>query len=314
MSNRYLRLAAQGKNSWWRYLLGSALTLFLFIFGGTLTSGLFALYVENDGNSATGLSSAAAIAAGAPLFVGVSPLILYIIYNLAFPFFLLGIYFSLRLFHNRGLRSLITPYSRISWLRIIQGFSVFFLLKVLEVLVGYALSPEDFTLNFQLGSFLAFLPIVALLTPLQISTEELFFRGYLLQGIGCRLGKWSAIILSSLLFALLHMSNPEVTTQANWQGVASLAVYYFMVAAFLAWLTVKDNTLELALGVHAANNIATFLLLTSTNSVIPSPAVFSVEPLEANFALVFLSAVWLLVFSLVVFRLLKRPDVSDSLL
>ncbi|MGD1865749.1 MAG: lysostaphin resistance A-like protein [Phormidesmis sp.] len=313
MSNAYLRLASQGKNDWWRYLLGSTLTLFLFIFGSTLTLGLFVLYVENDGSLATGLADPDAIAAGAPLFVGVPPLVLYIVYNLAFPFFLLGIYFALRLFHGRGLRSLITPYVRISWLRIVQGFSVFSLLKVLEILASYALSPEEFTLNFQLGSFLAFIPIIALLTPLQIATEELFFRGYLLQGIGYRLGKWPAIVLSSLLFALLHLSNPEVTTQKSWHGMASLAAYYFMIAAFLAWLTVKDNTLELALGVHAANNMATFLLLTSANSVIPSPAVFSVEALEASFSLVFFSAVWLLAFTFIVFRVLKRPAVSSSL-
>lgn len=314
MSNAFLQLAGHGKNHGWRYLLGSALTLFLFVFGSTLTSVLLMIYVENDGNSATGLASAEAIATGASLFVGVSPLMLYVVYNLAFPFFLLGIYFSLQLFHERGLRSLVTPYPHISSLRIFQGFSVFFVLKVLEILAGYLLSPSEFTLNFQLGAFLSFLPIIALFTPLQIATEELFFRGYLLQGIGFRLGKWPAIILSSLLFALVHMSNPEVTTQESWHGVASLAMYYFMVAAFLAWLTVKDNTLELALGVHAANNIATFLLLTSENSVIPSPSVFKLEALEANFSLVFFSAVWLLIFTFIVFRVLKRPPVSRSLL
>jgi len=307
MSDTYIQLANQGKNHWWRYLLGSLLTFLLFFVGSMLTLGLFVLYIANDSNPLTQLASPEAIEAGQALFTGVDPLVLYIVYNLAFPFFLLGIYLSLRLLHGRGLRSLITPQPQISYRRIWQGFWIFFVFKVLEILSAIALAPSDFTLNFQLKAFLSFLPFIVLLTPLQTATEELFFRGYLLQGIGYRLGKWAAILFPSVLFALMHLSNPEVTSQAGWTGVASLAVYYFMIGAFLAWLTVKENTLELALGVHAANNMATFLLVTSQNSVIPSPAIFSVKAIGANFSLVFFTAVWLLAFSVIVFRVLRRP-------
>ncbi len=307
MSDAYIQLASQGKNHWWRYLLGSLLTGFLFLVGSTLMLGVFVLYIASDCNPQTRLASAETIEARQALFVGVAPLVLYIVYNLAFPFFLLGIYLSLRLLHGRELRSLITPQHQISYRRIWQGFWVFFGLKVLEILSAIALTPSEFTLNFQPGPFLSFLPFVVLLTPLQIATEELFFRGYLLQGVGYRFGKWSAIFLPSVLFALMHLSNPEVTSQAGWVGVASLAMYYFMIAVFLAWLTVKENTLELALGVHAANNMATFLLVTSQNSVIPSPSIFSVEEIEANFSLVFFTAAWLLAFSFIVFRVLRQP-------
>ena len=105
----------------------------------------------------------------------------------------------------------------------------------------------------------------------------------------------------------MQLSNPEVASQERWQGVTSIAIYYFMIAAFLAWITLKDNTLELALGVHAANNMVTFLLITSVHSVIPSPAFFSTREIDAGFSLIFLTALWLLIFSFVVFRCLKRP-------
>ncbi|MEL6472284.1 MAG: CPBP family glutamic-type intramembrane protease, partial [Cyanobacteria bacterium J06623_4] len=97
--------------------------------------------------------------------------------------------------------------------------------------------------------------------------------------------------------------------QDSWVGVASLVMYYFMIGAFLAWLTIKEKSLELALGIHAANNMATFLLVTSSNSVIPSPAVFMVGEMEATFSLVLFTAIWLWLFSLIVFRLLRRPQV-----
>lgn len=310
MTDTYIQLADQGKNHWWRYFLGTLLTIFLFIAGSGLTLGLFILYINNDGNPNTQVLSAEAVEAGSSLIAGVAPLILYMVYNLAFPFFLLGIALTLALLHGRKLRSLLTPYTRVSYRRIWQGFWVFFVLKVVEILISVGLSPDEFSLNFQLGPFLTFLPILILFTPLQIATEELFFRGYLLQGVGHRLGKWSAIIFPSLFFMLVHLSNPEVTSQDNWQGVASIAIYFFMIAAFLAWITIKDNTLELALGVHAANNMATFLLVTSVHSVIPSPAVFSTREIDAGFSLVFLTAVWLWIFSFVVFRYLKRPVMS----
>ncbi|MBE9059951.1 CPBP family intramembrane glutamic endopeptidase [cf. Phormidesmis sp. LEGE 11477] len=308
MSDAYIQLARQGRNHWWRYLLGSIVTLILSITGGTLTLGLFVAYIANDNNPNTRVLSPEAVAAGQPFIVGVSPLVLYIVYNLAFPFFLLGIYLSIRFLHRRSFRTLITPTRRISWQRISQGFIVYFLLIVVEVSISYALSPEAFTLNFQPWAFISFIPIVVVLTSLQTSTEELFFRGYLLQGIGSRFGKWLAILLPSILFMLLHLSNPEVTTQDSWEAVASLVIYYFMIGAFLAWLTIKDNGLELALGVHAANNIATFLLVTSNNSVIPSPAIFSVSKFEADFGIVILTAMSLWIFSFVVFRLLRHPQ------
>ncbi len=311
MSNAYIQLASQGRNHWWRYLVGVIFTLFLFVFGGALTLSLFIAYVANDNDPNTEVLPPEAVAAGQPLITGVSPLALYVVYNLAFPFFLLGIYLSLRFLHRRPFRSLITPVS-VSWWRIGQGFTVYFLLIVIQILISYALSPEEFTLSFQPAAFFRFLPIVILLTSLQTSTEELFFRGYLLQGIGYRLGKVMAITLPSLLFMLLHLSNPEVTSQDSWDAVASLVIYYFMIGAFLAWLTIKDDGLELALGVHAANNIATFLLITSVNSVVPSPAIFSVSEFEANFGTVLSTAVTLWIFSFVAFRLLRRPRRSEG--
>ncbi|MEL6456013.1 MAG: CPBP family intramembrane glutamic endopeptidase [Cyanobacteria bacterium J06623_5] len=307
MSNAYIRLAFQGRNHWWLYLLGTFSTLFCFIVGSAVTMGLLLAYIAIDGNANTQILPPDAAVSGPLPVVGISPTVIYIVANLAFLFFLVGLWITLKLLHERSFRTLITPALRVNWRRIGQGFGVFFLLKVLEIVIAYLIAPEDFSLNFRSGDFFIFLPIVAVLTPLQTTTEELFFRGYLLQGVGSCLGKWMAVILPSLLFMLLHISNPEVTTQDSWVGVASLVMYYFMIGAFLAWLTIKENSLELALGVHAANNMATFLLVTSSNSVIPSPAIFMVGEMEATFSLVLFTAVGLWLFSFIVFRLLRRP-------
>lgn len=280
--------------------------------GSFVSLGLLMAYVTYDGNPETAIATLETLEPGSLPVSGVSASAIYFFLNLAFPVFLLSIYLSLRLLHHRPFRTLITPGDRISWRRIGQGFSVFFILKVVEVLVSYLIAPQDFTFSFEPRSFALFVPIVFLVTPLQTTAEELFFRGYLLQGIGSKLGKWMAIVLPSLLFMLLHTSNPEVLTQQSWQGTTSVVLYYFIIGAFLAWLTLKDKTLELAIGVHAANNIATFLMVTSDNSVLPSPAIFKIETMEASFALIFFTLVFLLIFSFIVFKLLKRPFVIES--
>ncbi|MFK8185669.1 MAG: lysostaphin resistance A-like protein [Phormidesmis sp.] len=310
MSHPFIELAHQGKNQGWRYFVGSLLALFTFLIpGGFISFRLLLAYVQLDGNPDTRLLPVSEYIPGELPVTGVSPLVLYVIYNLAFPFFLLGIYWAVRYLHGRSLHTLITPFRRISWLRVGQGFGVFFILKAIEIFVSYGVAPEDFTLNvFQPKVFFSFLAWVLVLTPLQIAAEELFCRGYLLQGMGSKFGKWMAVLLTTILFTALHGYNPEVSSQGNLEGTLSILLYYFMVGAFLGWLTIKDKTIELALGVHAANNIATFIFVTSPNSAIPSPAIFTIADIEANFTALFFTALLLFAFAVIVFKGLKQPS------
>ncbi|MEO0518730.1 MAG: CPBP family intramembrane glutamic endopeptidase [Cyanobacteria bacterium P01_A01_bin.116] len=315
MSNPFIQLAHRGKNQWWRYLIGALLVLFFFRFVGAIASYLIAavvlvLYSLGGGDLAAAIPDINQIELGGQVVDGVSPIVTYIFLNLVFPFFLLGIYLALKFLHGRSLFTLITPTKRINWKRIAQGFMVHAILLVILFFVSYLRSPEDFALTFEPGAFLAFLIPVLLFTPLQTATEELFFQGYLLQGIGSHLGKWPAIILPSLLFTLLHASNPEVLTQDSWQSTASIVLYYFIVNAFSAWITIKDKSLELALGIHAANNMTLFLLVTRSNSVVPTPALFTTTALEADFSLLLMTALSLWAFSFIIFRVFKHPTLE----
>lgn len=44
--------------------------------------------------------------------------------------------------------------------------------------------------------------------------EELLFRGYLLNNLLQSMNKWTALAISSILFAIFHMTNPDVTVFA----------------------------------------------------------------------------------------------------
>jgi membrane protease YdiL (CAAX protease family) len=142
--------------------------------------------------------------------------------------------------------------------------------------------PETYSWNFDPRAFVPFAFLTLLLIPIQTSSEELFFRGYLVQAASLiSRNSLFLAITSGVLFALPHMANPEVA--ANFVVVL---LTYFVLGAFLAWVSVKDGTIELALGVHAANNLFAALVVTFPESVLPTPAIFFTTHFDPVFSLI----------------------------
>jgi|SRR6476661_5213434 len=165
--------------------------------------------------------------------------------------------------------TLVTPNEQVRWKRIFQGFGLYFLLTFVISFVGIVLSPSEYQLTFKPIQFLVFLPIALAITPIQTSAEELFFRGYLLQGMGLKTRSLLIPIQGySLLFMLPNLLNPEVKS-----NLFLIALLYLLLGRFLAVITVKDDSLELAMGVHAANNLFAALILNYSNSALPSPSI-----------------------------------------
>src|SRR5690606_12390754 len=77
-----------------------------------------------------------------------------------------------------------------------------------------------------------------------------------------------ALFLSSVLFGLMHLGNPEV---GDMGGI--IMVYYIGSGVFMGIMTLMDDGLELALGFHAANNLAGALIVTSESAVFQTDAV-----------------------------------------
>ncbi len=293
----YLQLAALGKNNVWRYSVGLVLILCMWQLIGGIPVGMLALHLMDDGDPAT-LFDAASMR-----FIGVDPLVSYLAISFTFIALLLGIYLALRLLHQRAFLSLITPLARMSWRRFFVGFAVYLGLLVLVTLVGLVLDMEEVTLNFDARAFFMFLPFALLLTPLQACTEELLFRGYVMQGLG-RLtqNKTVVVVVSSLLFVLPHLMNPEVALDP-----VILPLTYFALGAFLAMITLRDNRLELAMGVHSANNLFAFVVMNYEGSALESPSILNAtqpEPLSSLIGVLLIATL----FYLLVFRGLGRGE------
>jgi uncharacterized protein len=73
-----------------------------------------------------------------------------------------------------------------------------------------------------------------------------------------------------MLFAAAHFTNPEMGRGAVWMGLN-----YWAFGVFLAAITLRDDRLELAWGVHAANNMFIFLIVNSTDSALKTPSIWT---------------------------------------
>jgi membrane protease YdiL (CAAX protease family) len=267
--NSYLDLARMGKNYWWRFILAGVLILFFWQILGALPAIFLLIWVLADGNPQTGISSSGQ-------FVGVEPILGFTVTLLASIFFLAGIFLAVQFIHRRSFLTLITPSRNISWGRVFQGFIVWLVLLGLMSLVEAFLYPGRYVWTLDLHLYIPFAILALVLLPIQTSAEELFFRSYILQGIGlCLRNIWVLSVISGFLFMLPHLLNPEARVNYGLIGF-----YYFFIGGIMAYTTLRDGRLELALGLHAANNLFTALFANYTVTVMPTPSLFTVNTLD----------------------------------
>ncbi|PJJ08506.1 hypothetical protein CLU83_1783 [Flavobacterium sp. 1] len=195
-----------------------------------------------------------------------------------------GVYFAVRFLHRQTFISIVTARKKIDWKRVLFSFLIWSLFTVVSTLVTYYLNPSDFEINFQPVPFLILLVIAILLIPIQTTVEELVFRGYLMQGFAnLSKNKWLPLLATSVIFGLLHLSNPEVFKLGN-----IIMVYYIGTGLLLGIMTLMDDGMELALGFHAANNLIGALLITSDWSAFQTYSIFKdVSEPEAGFDIIF---------------------------
>ena len=150
------------------------------------------------------------------------------------------------------------------------AFFLWGLITVLLLIGDYLFNPTDYQWNFKLLPFIILFIISITLIPIQASFEEYIFRGYLLHGFTSFFKKpWLSLVMTSVIFGCLHLSNPEVEKIGY-----SILIYYIGTGFFLGILTIIDRGIELALGFHIANNLLISLLLTSSWTAFQTESIF----------------------------------------
>jgi membrane protease YdiL (CAAX protease family) len=254
-STDYTQLARLGRTSRSAYLAG-----FTVILGSWLGLGLVATLLV--ARISPGALNPTSTSLGGYLLVNVSLLTL-----------LAGVVAAVRLVHRRPVWSLITPTRRVDGRRLIRSFLIFVGLLAATHAVWALGHPSDYRLTLDPLRWLLLLPVIVTVTSLQAFAEELFFRGYVLQALGLATRRrWLLVAVSAVEFAIPHLVN--VALGGSWvTGV----LYYLAMGAFFALITLRDGRLELAIGVHAANNLFVALLVNAGQPGMPTQAVWEIQ-------------------------------------
>jgi membrane protease YdiL (CAAX protease family) len=172
--------------------------------------------------------------------------------------------------HKQTLTSLTTSRKKIDWKRVFFAFALWSTITIVITGIDIVVAPEDYVFNFKWEPFIYLMVIALLLIPIQTSFEEYLFRGYMMQGIGIMArNRWVPLFITSVLFGLMHLGNPEVGKLGY-----GIMVYYIGTGFFLGIMTLMDEGLELALGFHASNNVVTALLITADSTAFQVDAIY----------------------------------------
>lgn len=279
-SKEYLNLAKQGKNERWRYLIGALMIVFSYILLVFFVNFLFFNLKINK------------------LFFIDDIYFLHLLFVIQGLIPIMGIFLTVHFLHKRSFKSLITYKESINFKRILFGFTVFILLYLIYTIICYFSDPSNFYIVFDPIKFFPFIPIALISIFLCVTSEELIFRSYLIQGLGNWIKNiWVLSFISGMLFAAFHLT-PSLL----------YIIFIFIMGFFLSIITLKDRTIELAIGVHAANNLFVFLFVNSEGDI-PSYSIFT-RSVEDPFIYIFSFIAMALIFYFFVFIVFDKSELK----
>jgi len=295
----FIQQAYLGKTDIWRFLLTFFLTLVGWQIVGIIPISITAIWHAKDYNQF--------LAAGNDNFMGLgidANLYLFVMV-LMFAIGLAFLFIGITGIHKRSIRSVMTSRTSFDWNRFFWAAALWSILSISFMAVDYFNHPQDFVWNFKLVPFIILVLISVLFIPLQTSFEEVFFRGFFMQGIGlASRNRLTPLLLTSIIFGLLHSLNPEVEKMGM-----QLMIYYIGTGLLFGVITLMDEGLELALGLHAANNITAAIFVTTNWTVFQTDALF-IDTSEPKLGfLVFVPL--FVIYPIVLFVLAKKYKWSD---
>ncbi len=260
----FIQQAFKGNKEWYYYIITLIIVFFFWQLLGVIPLGIVG-YMKT-GNIAdfqeAALNNFTTIGINSNLFL------VLMLFTLIMG--LVGLYIGVRFIHNRALKTVVTSRSKIDWKKVRYAFLLWFGISTAFLILGYYAAPEDLVWNFRPIPFLILVLISFLLIPLQTSFEELLFRGYLMQGLGALVkNRWFPLIVTSVVFGLLHGANPEVAKLGY-----GIMTFYIGTGLLYGITTLMDEGMEIALGLHASNNIVAAIFVTTDWTVFQTDALY----------------------------------------
>ncbi|MDX6184028.1 CPBP family intramembrane glutamic endopeptidase [Flavobacterium sp. Fl-77] len=258
----FLEQGISPENKFWKYLIGSVFIIAA-SFIGQIPFSVAVLYKSYINKQDFPSENAVIMKVFEP------NLTLFLV-MLSFVFAFAGVFFVVKYWHSQTLLSITTSRKKIDWKRVFFSFALWATFSVVSFFILYFNAPDKFISNFKWEPFLILCFIGVIFIPIQTSTEEYIFRGYLMQGFAnLAHNKWFPLVMTSLIFGSMHWFNPEVTKMGS-----IVMIYYIGTGFLLGIITLMDEGIELVLGFHAANNLTGALLVTSDWSVFQTHSIF----------------------------------------
>ena len=259
----FLEKAFKGKNQWYLYLV-SLIIVFLTMQIASLPFLLWRFW-GNWEMLATHGGDIAALLKGITNFE-----LALLLFPNAIAFFILLV--CIRTMHRKKITDVATGRSRIDLKRVAYGMVVWGVLVLVMSAVQYFTADTSLLVfQFEPVKFFGMLLVVLLFIPLQVAGEEFVFRGYLMQGFALLFrNRWMPLLLTGITFGLMHAANPEVERFGFWMMMPQ----YIIIGLIMGYVAIKDDGLELALGMHLVNNILSAVVVTHEASALQTHALF----------------------------------------
>jgi hypothetical protein len=313
----HLESSFSGKNNFWRYIIMFAAVLII-----SNTLGAIPLLIAYSVKAASDPDVVSGMAANPSdiSILGLDPNLGLIL--MLFPFMagLLAFALMIRPLNGRTLPLTINGNRKFRWDRFFISGLVWLILSAIYLILYLKLDPSNFTLSNTTGALIFLVIISVIFVPFQAAFEEVLFRGYLLQGFTVLAGnKWIPLLMTSLLFGLMHAFNPEV----DEFGFRTMMPQYFIFGLVFGIVTIMDDGIEAAIGAHSANNIFLCIMVTHDSSALQTQAVFTQHNIYpwTEFAALFISGVIFIAVLRRIFRWgsfsgltgrVERPKLEDQ--
>ena len=313
----HLESAFTGKNNLWRYLLMIAA---VFIVSNTI--GAIPLLIGLVIKSLSNPNVFSVLSANPNDFsvTGISMNAMLVL--MLFPFIagLAAIILLIKPLHSRTFKSVINGTSGIRWNRFFISFIIWLGLSALYLIFYLNISPQNFLINNKSYSIIILAAISLCLIPFQAGFEEVLFRGYLMQGFTTIIRyRWFPLIMTSVLFGLMHAFNPEVREF----GFFTMMPQYILFGLIFGVITILDDGIEAAIGAHAANNIFLCVMVTNKSSALQTAAFYeqqNIYPWIEMAAFLITGIIFILILKMifrwkgltVISEIIEMPVKSDS--
>ena len=266
-ADQFLRNAKSGIKRWWVWVLGTFLIVVIWMGIGSIPFIAACEFVQSaklvdftcEGSTIDGASSLPNLVLG----------------TYAFVIAMIGIWIVVRFLHKMPFSAVLTSRSPFDFNRAVFAMLVGLIVFATPLLLLAALGSEEIVFQSpNVWEYTTLFMFAVVLITIQASFEEVFFRGYLMQGFALLTRNKAVLALvTSIVFTLPHLPNPE-----PWEyGLVPYVAHIMSLGVFFALLTLLDGGIELAVGIHVINNLVYTLLAATSVSAIQSPALFLID-------------------------------------